>query len=275
MNSQMKYIFSLLLITSTLFAYVDSDMDGVEDSLDRCPNTPISDLVDTSGCSTESLVSKHHFDVVAGLSFGQTDYTLTPNTNTYATTAQIDYYYKDFSLQASTSYYNTSSSGYSDSGMNDSLLLASYALHPTNDLSVKASVGAILPTYNSELHNNKTDYIASLHVTKNIKDMDIFAEYIYTMINNNDVVNATNIIYYQNINAYTIGTGYNFSKKLHASLSYFQANSIYKDVQDIKSISTYLAYSIDKNWFLNLSYSKGLSDSTSENSGSMSLGYYF
>ncbi len=271
----MKYIFSLLLISASLFAYVDSDMDGVDDSVDRCPNTPITDLVDTRGCSKESLVDNNHFDIIVGMSFGQTDYTLTPNTNTYATTAQVDYYYKDFSLQASTSFYNTSSKGYNDSGMNDSTLAASYLLHPTDDIGVRVGVGAILPTYNSDLNNNKTDYTASVNVNKSIDDASIFAGYSYTMVNDTDVVDANNVVYYQNTNAYTIGAGYDFTPQIYASLSYYQANSIYKGVQDLKSASAYIFYTIDKNWFLNLSYSRGLSDSTSDSYGYASLGYYF
>jgi hypothetical protein len=34
-----------------LFAYVDSDMDGVEDKDDLCPNTLMTDLVDLNGCT--------------------------------------------------------------------------------------------------------------------------------------------------------------------------------------------------------------------------------
>lgn len=271
----MKYIFSLLFIATSLFAYVDSDMDGVEDSVDRCPNTPITDLVDAKGCSKESLVSENHFDIVIGASFGQTNYALTPNTDTYATTAQVDYYYKDFSLQASTSYSSTTSSGYSESGMNDSVVAASYMLHPANDLSIRLGVGAILPTYDSDLNNNNTDYTASMNISRNIGNATIFAGYSYTMINDTDVVNATDTVYYQDTNAYTVGAGYNFTPKLYANLSYFQANSIYKGVQDLKSVSTYIFYSIDTNWFFNLSYTRGLSDSTSDNYGSIGLGYYF
>ncbi|MBU0632090.1 DUF3187 domain-containing protein [bacterium] len=271
----MRYIFSLLFITATLFAYVDSDMDGVEDSLDKCPNTPMTDLVDIKGCSTKSLADNQHFDIIVGVSLGQTNYALTPNTDTYATTAQVDYYYKDFSLQASTSFYNTTSSSYSDSGMNDSIVAASYMLHPSNDVTVRLGAGAILPTYDSNLNNNETDYFASVNVSRTIDDANIFAGYSYTMINDSDVVDASNTIYYQNTNAYSIGAGYDFTPKLYANLSYFQANSVYKGVQDLKSVSTYIFYSIDENWFFNVSYLKGLSDSTSDNYGYVSLGYYF
>ena len=271
----MRYIYSLLLISVTLFAYVDSDMDGVEDALDRCPGTPITDLVDAKGCSKQSLVDNNHYDIIVGVGIGQTNYALTPNTDTYTSILQADYYYKDFALQASTSFYDTTSRGYSDSGMNDSVIAASYILHPSSDVGVRVGAGVILPTYDSDLNNNETDYIASLNVSRSIGDANIFAGYSYTIINDKDVVNATDTVYYQNTNAYTVGAGYNFTPKLYANLSYFQANSIYKGVQDLKSVSAYMFYSIDDNWFFNLSYSRGLSDSTSDSYGYVSLGYYF
>ena len=271
----MKYILSLLLITATLFAYADSDMDGVEDSMDRCPGTPITDLVDIDGCSKESLVDNHHFDLIVGAGFGQTNYELTPNTDTYSATAQVDYYYKDFSAQASTSYFDATSSGYSETGMDDSLVAVAYLFHPTEKIAIRVGAGMIIPTYDSDLNNNETDYTASVNATYALGRTTLFAGYSYTIINDKDVVDATNTVYYQNTDAYNIGAGYNFTQKLYANLSYFQAQSIYKGVEDIKSVSAYIFYSIDEHWFTNLSYSRGLSDSTSESYGSVNLGYYF
>jgi len=43
-------LVSLLLGTGLSFAFKDSDLDGVEDSVDRCPNTPLLELVDRFGC---------------------------------------------------------------------------------------------------------------------------------------------------------------------------------------------------------------------------------
>ena len=270
-----KTIALLVLLSTVLFAYVDSDMDGVEDKRDKCPNTPLTDLVNADGCTKKSLASDSHYDIIVGVGYGQTDYTLTPNTDTYSTMFQADYFYRDFSLAASTSFYNTTSSGYSDSGMNDSVIEATYMLHPSQEVGVRVGGAVILPTYNSSLNNNNTDYRVSINISRYIDKTTLFAGYAYTLINDNDVVNSTDRVYYQNTNAYTLGGGYQFTSKLYASLSYFQANSIYKGVQDLKSMSLYAFYSIDTHWFANFSFSKGLSDSTSNTFGYISLGYYF
>ena len=107
----MRKLLLPILLTASLFAYNDSDLDGVADEIDRCPNTPLTDLADANGCSKESLVSNNHFDIIIGEEYSQSKYELTPSTDTYNTNVQVDYYYKNFSLQALTSYYNINSSG--------------------------------------------------------------------------------------------------------------------------------------------------------------------
>ncbi|NOZ89733.1 MAG: hypothetical protein GXO60_00445, partial [Epsilonproteobacteria bacterium] len=49
-------VWIFLLVPLLLFAYIDSDLDGVSDEHDLCPNTPITDIVDINGCTIEKLV---------------------------------------------------------------------------------------------------------------------------------------------------------------------------------------------------------------------------
>ncbi len=271
----MRKLLLPILLTASLFAYNDSDLDGVADEIDKCPNTPLTDLADANGCSKESLVSNNHFDIIIGEEYSESKYELTPSTDTYNTSVQVDYYYKNFSLQALTSYYSINSSGYSDSGMNDSTISMSYNLYPANSLTLKIGTGVILPTYDADLNNNNTDYFASLNISYMLKNTTIFAGYSYTIVNDDDIHDANNNIDYQSTNSFSGGVGYNFTPKLYISASYFQADSIYKSVKDLKSASIFLFYSFNENYFTNISYAKGLSDSTSDNTASIKLGYYF
>jgi len=272
----MKNIFLLIIISAiSLFAYADADMDGVEDKLDKCPNTSLTDLVDINGCTKQSLVSNHHFDIIVGASYEETDYDLIPKSDTISTTLQMDYYYKNFSIQVASSYFETNSGDYSDNGFNDTTTAIYYALYPTNALSVKLGIGAILPTYSSDLDNNNVDYLGSLNISYKVGDFSIFAGYNYNIINDDDIVDANNTIKYRNTNAYSSGIGYNFTPSLYANISYFQSDSIYENVEDVKSASIYMFYSISENWFTNLTYSNGLSKSTSDHYSAIKLGYYF
>ncbi len=277
----LRTVFTLLLASTTLFAYAysetDRDLDGVDDRFDSCPSTPLMDLVDVSGCSVKQAVNYHHFDLVLGVTYGQTDNRLTPviNVNTLSTTAQIDYYYKRFSLQLATSYYDSKSDDYTDSGLNDSVISMNYRIYSTQRLSVKLGVGAILPTYDAYYNNNNTDYLGYVNMSYRIDKTSVFAGYSYTMINDDNIIVPGLSVYYQNTNAYSLGAGYNLTSKLYANISYYQSESFYQNVVDLKKVSAYMFYRVDQNWFCSFSYSKGLSDSTGDYYSSLRVGYYF
>jgi len=273
-----KLLVLVLLSTMSLFAYVDSDLDGVEDSLDRCPNSAMTDIVDIQGCPVRSLVSQHHFDIIAGLSYDEEkDIAFVDTFSRTTESLQIDYYYKNFSLQMLTSYYQSSTSfdgnlsDVDESGMNDTTLAAYYQTQVTPSLALRFGVGAILPTFDSSLDNEATDYLASINLSYTVGKASLFAGYTRTMINDDDV----GLIQYQDTNAFSGGVGYYLTPKLYTSLSYFQSDSIYKDVDDTKSASAYLFYSLSSHWFTTLAYSKGLSDPTSDHYLALRVGYYF
>lgn len=263
-----KALVVIIAASLSLSAYSDYDMDGVDDSNDQCPNTQFNELVDINGCTTKTLTSEHHFDIIYGLSFSEADYTTTPKSNTVSQSLQIDYYYQNFSLQASSSYYNSDS----DNGMNDSFVGAYYKLSPENELTLRFGVGAIIPTYDTELDNNNMDFIGSANFSYMLKSINLFGGYSYTVINDDDVLG---IVSYQNTSSYSGGVGFYPLKNLYLSGSYNNSDSIYKGSEDIETLSLYTFYSIDANWFTSLSYSYGLSDSASDNSIALRLGYYF
>jgi len=266
-----------LLLLPTIFfainllAFTDSDFDGVEDSLDRCPNTPFTDLVDVSGCVKKSLVSLHHYDIIVGASYSDSDSQTLNLTDTISGSFQVDYYYKNFSLQASTSYFNTSSEGFSDTGFYDSFVGVAYQFKPIEELSLRVSGGALLPTYETTLNNNNTDYTVSLNLSYSISDVSLFTGYSYMFMNDDTTIDVV----YQNTNAYNLGIGYYFTNKLYMSASYNASNSIYDGVEDIETASFYGYYSINENWFSTFSYAKGISDTASQNYASLRLGYFF
>jgi hypothetical protein len=266
----MQKIFMLLgTLSLSLLAYSDLDMDGVDDLVDQCPNTPLTELVDIKGCTVKSLESPHHYDIIMGASYSQIDYNNQSNTDTLTGTLQVDYYYKDFSLQASTSYYSTDSQ---DNGLNDSFIGAYYQFMPLESLRLRVGAGVVLPTYDSGLNNNNTDYSASASLSYTLKEINLFGSYSYTLINDDDV---ENVAYYQNISAYSAGIGFYPTNRLYASIAYNGSDSIYQNVETIETASAYLFYTIDRHWFATLNYAYGLSDSASDHYGAFRLGYYF
>jgi len=254
-----------------LFAYVDKDMDGVDDVDDKCLYTPFMDIVNSEGCSTETLVSKYHFDITTGLSYGNIDYNTLSKTDTLTTSFGLTYYYENFSCSLSSSFYSNKSDDYSDSGINDTYLALDYIIF---DSALYMSIGStlILPTYDNSYGTNNLDYALNVNLGYNIGNFNYFTSYGYTWINDTDVADY---VYYQDTNSLSIGLGYIFSSPLYASLAYNQSESIYKKIEQIRTASVYLFYSLSQDFFTNFSYAYGLSDTASDNYLSIKLGYKF
>ncbi len=274
---QKKILTLLLASTLSLLAYTDSDMDGIDDTNDLCPNTPFSDLVNSDGCSTKSLVNPHKLNIVLGVSFSQSQYS---DTDTTTQILQLNYNYKNLSLNLSSSYYRSESVSYSDSGTNDSYIGASYKFSPMKKMYLRAGVGVIIPTYNSTLDNNNPDYTSYLSVSYMPKDINMFARYSYTLINDDNTVltyeDDTSVdVTYQNTSSYNIGAGIYPSLKSYLSISYNSSKSIYLGAQDVETLSLSFFYNINKKVFASLAYAYGLSDSASDNYTSLRIGYYF
>lgn len=273
-------LLSILFFSLRLFAYSDADFDGVEDSIDRCPNTLLTELVDISGCTIKELESPHHFDVVMGMSYSQISPVTQEKTDTISSALQADYYYKKFSIQLSTAYFNSQSDITTSSGMTDTFLGVYYQFEPFSDFNLRLGGGLLLPTYDAD--NNNIDYTASASLSYLFKSFNFFGSYGYTMINDDDIFD---IAYYQNSSAFNTGVGFYPTSRLYTSVSYNQSDSIYSKVitkeltlqriEPLKTASFYLFYTLDKNWFTTLNYAYGLSDSASDHYLNLRLGYYF
>ena len=283
-----KALFTFLLCTLSLWAYSDYDLDGVDDAIDRCPNTSMTELVDMHGCTIENLEGNHHFDIILGANYSQIDPTTQEKTDTLTATLQADYYYKNFSLQASTAYFNSESS-VSSSGQTDSFLGAYYQFHPLDALSLRLGGGLLLPTYDAGYDNNNMDYTASASLSYLFNNINLFGSYSYTLINDDDANyldidgNAVNISY-QDTSGFNLGIGFYPTTRLYTSIAYNSSDSIYSAITTVDGSSTiealetgsaYLFYTIDKHWFTTVSYAYGLSDSASDHFGAVRIGYYF
>ena len=277
-----KALSTFLLCTLSLWAYSDYDLDGVDDAIDRCPNTSMTELVDMHGCTIQSLEGDHHFDVILGASYSQISPVL-EKTDTLAASVQADYYYKNFSLQATTAYFNSESTVTRNNGQTDTFVGAYYQLYPLDSLSLRLGGGLLLPTYDAD--NNNLDYTASASLSYLLTNFNLFGSYSYTMINDDNfsypdtITNKIIEVSYQNTNAFNAGVGFYPTDRLYTSLSYNHSDSIYaqgiENNEPLETASAYLFYTINKARFLTFSYAYGLSDSASDHYAAVRLGFYF
>ena len=260
-----RLIKLFLILSIYLLAYSDMDMDGVDDRVDKCPNTPLTELVDLSGCTIKRLVSPHHFDISVGAK-----YIKGKDTDIDTTSIQLDYYYKNLSLSLYGSYFNREVYNKRESGADNTYLNGYYKIKATTDgLSFKIGGGVSFPTYDS--NNNKLDYTLSSYMNYRYNSFSILSGVGYTIIGDDD----TNRTTYKNSLFYNIGLGYYFNNIFYSSLTYNSLSSIYDNLDNIKNISLYNYYKIDRDWFLNLTYTKGLNSASMKRSIGVRIGYYW
>jgi hypothetical protein len=270
----LRSIIFLLVVVTFLFSYEDSDFDGVSDYNDRCPNTPITDIIDQFGCSLVKIMSddpvSSRYDVIVGLIYDKADYGSAQEYNTLTNTFQADYFLENWSFQFYTSYYFLDNPS-STRGMNDTALSLYYGLKPMaeENLFLRFGLGTNLPTQKNDY--NKIDYTASLSANYIIDKYSFFCGYKYMLTGDND----SDILDFQNTISLNAGFGYYVQGNVYTSISILDADSIVRSLDAIRNISFYMYYGIDDNWFMTASYAKGLSDATSDLSSNVRIGYAF
>ena len=249
----------ILLFTQLTFAFKDSDLDGVEDSVDRCPNTPILELVDETGCPLERkrwVRGKFYIRIGGGYIKDRAE------ERAYSSLS-LAYSYKGLYTSFTTRYYL--SSKVSDPGMGDSSLFLGYSRFLTESLYVLPGVRIKVPTGDKQFSDGKVDYTPSLVLDYLFGKADLFTYLSYTFRGDKrlkDTITAS------------FGGGYDLTSKLYLSLSYDVSESAVRDSYNSYA-SLFAIYDISRRLYITLSYSKGLNSSATDHSLSGRLGIRF
>lgn len=296
-----KFFITLLLAGFFLYGYVDSDLDGVDDSVDKCPNTPFSDLVDESGCTVESLAkkeksktSKHSVEKKRIKSKRAPAPVLHESSKTYDTieenekksvthydislgfnkfggssseTVMADMYHGDFSLSLFTAVDNERN--YDDSRLNDTRVWGYYSYRYSKSLLLKAGAGVIMPHIDGD-SDKRVDAGFSLFGSYTVGSLNPYlgASYRFTGLKGDEYGLQNNYSIYG-------GAGFYLSNKLYMSYTYAYSSAEYNWADDIKTDSLYLYYNIDDNWFGTASYMRNIEGLDYDDGFSLSIGYYF
>ncbi len=212
-----------------------------------------------------------HYDVILGTIYDRADYGTPEEITTLTSTFQADIFMDNWGAEFFTSYFVSDSNQTKSSGMNDTTLSLYYGYRALEEHNIflRLRIGAIFPTKRNSY--NKMDYTASMSANFIIEEYALFGGYTYTLVGDEDIQSYQ----FQNTHAFHLGMGYYFRANMYASLSYLYADSIVKMTQRIRNISLYFFYGINSNWFATLSYSQGLSNSTSDLASNLRIGYYF
>jgi hypothetical protein len=301
----MKVGFALLLFSVGANAFQDSDIDGVSDTLDLCPNTPFEALVNSKGCSTQqegSLVQTKADNYIGALTLKIGDTMLSDESyddenylNLYA-----NYRYRKWDVSLSNSRATTSSSYTEDnSNSDDNIYLSTGYTFTLPKSTLKFSVGtkivdddashadsvprekgysrgnnnqssSLSTTNESALEARDDDYFASVNYNYSLTNkQNLFLYYGYTSSGDSQSTD------YEDYSSFSIGTGHSFGNSLYGALSYTYTGSIYPDVDAEQGITLFGSYNFNKNIFATASYTYALEDYSYDDTLSFGLGFYF
>lgn len=267
-----KIALIAVLIYSQLCGYSDSDWDGVEDMFDQCPQTPLSDLVDLNGCTTLKTEKAFHYSIIGGIGYSKVNYASLEKADTTNLSLEANLYVDRWQLQGSFSGYNSSTGTSDDSGMDDTVLNLFYRWPLSEWLSVTTGAGMIFPTYKTGYGNESTDFSAMISAEYQFSPtLYGFGGYTYTWVNDTDTVIAT----YHNSISWIAGLSYAMKSGQQWNIYYNANDTIYRDSEVAQTIGIGFFSPLLSHWFLDGNYDYGLSDSASEHSWNLRVGYYF
>lgn len=254
-----RFIYIYIFLVLPLYAIVDSDLDGVEDKVDICPNTPFLETVDKDGCSSG----------YRGKIFLQVGVDVVDSQNLLNLYMAYQYKWYEISLSTSMNGINLNSMDNQD----DDLFVTLSYLYSYEELHTKWGIGTKIYLDKKEKDN---DYFLSLSVAYDIKeDWSILGYYSYTFFDtpNNSYKHKKHTS--KDYHTLSIGIGYSISEKLYTSLAYNYISSYSRYQTDYKSISVYMAYMFKDDMYTSITYSYALDREDYDDVLSINIGVTF
>jgi len=290
---QSKIVLIFLLLTNYALSYQDLDIDGVDDSVDMCKDTPFDELVDKNGCSKSQKPTTNygHLTFKIGTDiFTDENYEDDSSLNLY-----VNYKYNSWDISVSNSRSTTSSAYNEDNSYSDSDVYISLG-HTFNlpkniiKLSLGTKIaGDIDSTQIKHIPKGKGQgYYSNNRITQTIddsRDNDYFASINYNYLFNNKqnifvyygytLSGDSKSTDYEDYSSFSIGSGYMFTQNWYSALSYNYTGSIYKDADATENIDWFNSYNFTKHIFGTIGYSYALEDFSYDNTFSLALGFSF
>ncbi|MHC3993323.1 hypothetical protein ACXWTF_00680 [Thiomicrolovo sp. ZZH C-3] len=267
-----RLLLSTALITSALCAAPaerDSDLDGVPDTLDKCPGTAFDMTVGADGCApdTGSTVS---FLAGIGMGYATGKYGGTETVDSLSTDAMAALYAGDFYVTGIVSYYHYGTADPTvadskDGGLSDTFLGAGYAFGLTENLFLTPGVHLKLATAEEGTGTGENDWGGSLVGLYRFSALDIFAQYGYTVTGDSATTE------YPDIAFGSAGVTFYSTPASSLSFSYDYSESYIQGTPDLRSLSVLGIFPLYDTLSLKVNYSLGLSDSASDHAAGVML----
>jgi len=255
---------SLLVLATSLFAFNDQDIDGVDDAHDLCINTPFDVIVDENGCPyKKGIKGKFLFQIGEDISFN----TASNRTNTL--NIFLNYNYKQWDFSISSSNFNATNINTVVDTEDDLYLTVGY-LSQYGKLNTKISVGTKFAFMDNDSIDRDNDYFISANLDYFISPkQNIFLYHSYTLSGNSDTTK------YENFHSLSLGTGYAVTNKWYSAISYNYAQSPYPHAKDYKALSWFNYYLLPNDFYISSNYARTLNNSSYDHMLSLNIGVKF
>ena len=253
-------ILSICSIFIVAAQFKDSDLDGIADKVDKCPNTPFNAIVDENGCPVKYLdmkVSNVSYDLYTELSYLKDKGDEESSSLFYFGVFKDSYYFSVSSLLNDLS---------GSQKLSDITVKAKKYINFTDDLY--SSVGFSLKIPVRDQGTNKIDIPLYFSLNYSIKNSTVYMGGSYTFVNDKSS-------YYDYKNSNSFYSGLSFNYYLYSlNISYMIQKDKYDDIS--RSIGLGIIYSPKKSsFYYNLSYVGGLNSNAIDHIYSFGIGINF
>ena len=262
-----RYLLFYLLVNISLQAstsYVDYDLDGVEDTMDLCPNTPFDVLVDEHGCDMNKKIPGTLLLQVGANVNMDAYYDNNTLLNLY-----LDYSYLNWDISLASANYNTTNLSTVVDAEDDLFVAVGYTIR-SDKLITKLSIGTKFAFLKEDGKERDNDYYASVNLDYTFNDkQNLFGFYSYTLSGDSERID------YKNFHTVSVGTGYSITPKWYSSFSYNYASASYDGAEAYRTLSWFNVYMITSSTYLSLNYGYGINEEAYDHTFSFAIGTYF
>ncbi|WP_345985602.1 hypothetical protein WCX49_00355 [Sulfurimonas sp. HSL-1656] len=267
-----RLLFGTALLAAALYAAPaerDSDLDGVPDTLDRCPGTAFDMTVGADGCAPDEGTAVT-FLAGIGMSYATGKYGGTESVDSLSTDAMAALYIGDFYVTGIVSYYHYGTADPTvadseDGGLSDTFLGAGYAFGITENLFVTPGVHLKLATAETGTGTGENDWGGSVVGLYRFAALDVFAQYGYTVTGDSSTTE------YPDIAFGSAGVTFYPTPTSSLSFSYDYSESYIPESPDLSSVSVLGIFPLYDTLSLKVNYSLGLSDSASDHAAGIMI----
>ncbi len=230
-----RYITVFLLLFNLVFAYVDEDLDGVDDAVDKCPGTPFDVLVNADGCPLEEK-GNYYLKLSSSFSSDKGNSSLV----SYLTLAYAN---QNWYFSITGSYILDGYSSEKDVG--DTYIFGSY-IFPFKNVYTQLGLNIKLPTSES---SKNLDYTPSILIDVFFDPYDVFFYGNYTITEEENLKNSY---------SFSVGFGQQLLDTVYYSFSFDYSQANVSNQDDEYYITGYIIYDITRDYYISILYSQGI-----------------